>query len=69
MATKIYEERLKHPHQRDGDSPGQLLDTNRTALLKAVSNPSGVLLQRSSKFRLDLNRWVLTPRKTRMMLM
>lgn len=45
MATKIYEERLKHPHQRDGDSPAQLLDANRNALLKAASNPSGVLLQ------------------------
>jgi len=45
MATKIYEERLKHPHQRDGDSPAHLLDANRTALLKAASNPSGVLLQ------------------------
>eukprot|EP01018_Ginkgo_biloba_P009921 Gb_06853 [translate_table: standard] len=45
LATKIYEERLKHPHQRDGESPVQLLDANRTALLKAASNPSGTLLQ------------------------
>jgi len=38
MATKIYEESLKHPHQRYGDSPAHLLDANKTALLKAASN-------------------------------
>jgi len=49
MATKMYEERLKLPHQRDsmddgsmkrfGDNVGQLLDANQTNILKSSTTP------------------------------
>ncbi|MBA0633194.1 hypothetical protein Godav_001818 [Gossypium davidsonii] len=58
MATKMYEERLKLPHQRDslddaamkqryGDNVGQLLDPNHASILKpaaATGPPSGQVL-------------------------
>eukprot|EP00252_Welwitschia_mirabilis_P019753 TRINITY_DN4665_c0_g1_i4.p1 TRINITY_DN4665_c0_g1~~TRINITY_DN4665_c0_g1_i4.p1 ORF type:complete len:252 (+),score=63.48 TRINITY_DN4665_c0_g1_i4:333-1088(+) len=45
IANKMFEERLKNSHQREGDFPTQMLDPTRVALLKATSSPSVALLQ------------------------
>lgn len=41
LAMKIYEERMKHPHSMDSETPPALLDANRMALLKSATNHQG----------------------------
>lgn len=40
LAMKMYEERMKHPHSLDSETP-PALDTNRMALLKSATNHPG----------------------------
>lgn len=45
LATKMYEERLKHPHSMDSEVSPQLLDASRMSLLKSANNHPGHLVQ------------------------
>ncbi|XP_041005106.1 transcriptional corepressor LEUNIG_HOMOLOG-like isoform X1 [Juglans microcarpa x Juglans regia] len=47
LAMKMYEERMKHPHSMDSETP-PALDTNRMALLKSATNHPGQLVQGTS---------------------
>ncbi|KAG7987670.1 hypothetical protein I3843_03G145700 [Carya illinoinensis] len=47
LAMKMYEERMKHPHSMDSETP-PAIDTNRMALLKSATNHPGQLVQGTS---------------------
>ncbi|XP_073112085.1 LOW QUALITY PROTEIN: transcriptional corepressor LEUNIG_HOMOLOG [Elaeis guineensis] len=47
LATKLYEERMRHPHSVDSEASQQLLDAHRMALLKSGTNYPGQLVQGS----------------------
>ncbi|PSS14082.1 Transcriptional corepressor like [Actinidia chinensis var. chinensis] len=48
LAMKMYEERMKHPHSMDSETSPALMDANRMALLKSVTNHQGQLAQGNS---------------------
>ncbi|XP_039020977.1 transcriptional corepressor LEUNIG_HOMOLOG-like [Hibiscus syriacus] len=47
LATKMYEERVKHLHSADSETSSALIDANRMALYKTQANNQGQLLQGS----------------------
>lgn len=41
LAMKMYEERMKHPHSMDSETPPALIDASRLALLKSSTSQQG----------------------------